>query len=168
MRKALYALVLLMLYLRAFAQTHHEEDEIRNLRTESNRAIVKGDISAFAASLTNDFVMVRGNGAFSTRETYLADFSNAFKDPHSVRYERTIDSIDLSQAGPLAAEHGHWVGHLPNNQNAYGGTYLAMWRHTETGWKIRSELFILLSCGDPAFCSAYQQQNKSAINKKQP
>ena len=164
MRKALYALILL-LSLPTLAQTTQEENKIRNLRSDSNRAIVKGDISAFSASLTDDFVMVRGNGIFSTREAYIAAFTDDFKDSHSVRYERTIDSIDLSQAGPLAAEHGHWVGHLPNGQNAYGGTYLAMWRHTPAGWKIRSELFVLLSCGDPAFCSAYQQQNKPTANK---
>jgi ketosteroid isomerase-like protein len=165
MRKPLHALVLLMLCLPAFAQTHHEEDEIRNLRSESNRALVKGDVSAFSSSLTDDFVIVRGNGNFSTREAYLAAFSDDFKDPHSVRYERTIDNIELSKAGPLAAEHGHWVGHLPNGQDAYAGTYLAMWRHTAAGWKIRSELFILLSCGDPAFCAAYQRQDKPAQNK---
>jgi ketosteroid isomerase-like protein len=165
MRKALHTLVLLTICLPALAQTHHEEDEIRNLRSKSNRAIVKGDISAFSASLTDDFVIVRGNGAFSTRETYLTDFSNALKNPDSVRYERTIDTIELSKAGPLAAEHGHWVGHLPNGQEAYGGTYLAMWRHTDAGWKIRSELFVVLSCGDPAFCAAYQQQNNPPAKK---
>ena len=165
MRYTLLALLLVSLSLPAVAQTHQDEHEIRNLRSESNRALVKGDVSAFSSSLTDDFVIVRGNGTFSTREAYLAAFSDAAKDPHSVRYERTIDNIELSKAGPLAAEHGHWVGHLPNGQNAYGGTYLAMWRHTAAGWKIRSELFVLLSCGDPAFCSAYQQQNDPPIKK---
>lgn len=142
------------------AQTSEDEAAIRKLRSDSNAAIMKNDLAAFAASLTDDFVMVRGNGVFASRADYVKAFEEDFRTPGSVRYERIIDSVELSQAGPLAAEHGHWVGRLSNGHVAYGGTYLAMWRHTPAGWKIRSELFVRLTCEDAAVCGAYQKMKK--------
>jgi ketosteroid isomerase-like protein len=155
MKKLLTVLFIMSFSLATQSQVHRDEDEIRRLRGESNQAIVEGKIAAFSASLADDFVIVRGNGVFASREAYIAAFTHDFKDPSALRYERVIDKIELSTAAPLAAEHGHWLGHTSNGHPAYGGTYLAMWRHTATGWKIRSELFILLSCSDARLCAAY-------------
>jgi ketosteroid isomerase-like protein len=139
-----------------YAQLHTNENEIRKIRTESNHAIAHGDIAAFAASLTDDFIMVRGSSAFASRQQYIAAFSDDFRQSDAVRYERITDRVELSKAAPLAAEHGHWIGHNARGRAVYGGTYLAMWRHTDSGWKIRSELFVVLTCADPAACSAYR------------
>jgi ketosteroid isomerase-like protein len=136
-------------------QQNGAEMQIRELRAASNQAIVRGDIAAFSSTLAENFVMVRGSGAFSDRAQYVAAFERDFTDPHSVRYERVIDRVDISRAAPLAAEHGHWIGHMPGGKPANAGTYLAMWRHTDAGWKIRSELYVMLSCDDAAFCTAY-------------
>jgi ketosteroid isomerase-like protein len=159
-RKISLACLLMAAAVTAYAQAGGDQAEIRRVRAASNEAIVKRDLAAFASSLTDDFVMVSGNGAFAARAEYLKAFEDDFRSPGSVRYERIIERVELSQAGPLAAEHGHWVGRLPNRQTAYGGTYLAMWRHTDAGWKIRSELFVRLTCGKSAGCSAYQQDVK--------
>jgi ketosteroid isomerase-like protein len=139
-----------------FAGTSTDEAAIRAIRMESNHAIQQGNIGAFAASLTSDFVMVRGSSAFASREAYIAAFTQDFQDPIAIRYKRVAEKVELSQAAPLAAEHGHWIGRRPGGSEAYGGTYLAMWRHTDNGWKIRSELFVVLTCADEAACSAYQ------------
>jgi ketosteroid isomerase-like protein len=148
--------VVAVLTLATYAQFHTDENEIRKIRKESNRAIVHGDIAAFTESLTDDFVMVRGSGAFASREQYVAAFSDDFKHSDAVRYERITDRVELSKAAPLAAEHGHWIGRNASGRAVYGGTYLAMWRRTDTGWKIRSELFVVLTCADPAACSVYR------------
>jgi ketosteroid isomerase-like protein len=131
------------------------EEEIRSRRAASNRAMVEGDVAAFAAGLCEDYVMVRGNGAFASREATLAAFGKDFERPGAVRYERLTERVELSAAGPMAAEHGRWVARLPDGRAAYGGTYLAMWRRSEAGWKIRSELFVLLTCEDAAVCREY-------------
>ena len=90
--------------------------------------------------------MVRGNGtAIPTRQGYIDAFQKDFADPNAVTYERVPDRIELSTAAPLAAEHGHWIGRRKDGAPAYQGTYLAMWRSTPSGWKLRSELFILLA-----------------------
>jgi ketosteroid isomerase-like protein len=163
--KKLAGAILLFVSLTGFAQTHSEEAEIRRLRVDSNSAIAKGDIAAFSSSLSDDFVMVRGSGVFSTRAAYIEAFAADFKNPEAVRYERFTESVEISSAAPLAAEHGHWVGRLPDGRTAYGGTYLAMWRHSTGGWKLRSELFVLLSCDDPEICSAYRKTAEASAAK---
>jgi ketosteroid isomerase-like protein len=149
-------LLILFSSMTMFAATGADETAIRAIRAESNHAIQQRNLGAFAASLTADFVMVRGSSAFASRDAYIDAFGKDFKDPSAVRYERVTDTVELSQAAPLAAEHGHWIGRRPGGGEAYGGTYLAMWRHTDGGWKIRSELFVVLTCADEAACSAYR------------
>jgi|SRR5579862_847656 len=134
------------------------EAEIRAVRQASNGAIQHRDIKSFASTLTDDFMMIRGNGALvSSRQAYIDMFTQDFTDPKAIRYERIADKIEISNAAPLAAEHGHWIGRLPDGTQAYGGSYMAMWRRTEAGWKIRSELFVLLSCSDDASCASYRK-----------
>jgi uncharacterized protein (TIGR02246 family) len=132
--------------------------EIRSLRQRSNRALASHDIKAFAESLAPDFVMIRGSGVFvPSRQAYIDLIAADFKDSEAVRYERTPEKIEVSSAAPLAAEHGHWTATRPDGQRAFRGTYLAMWRRTEKGWKLRSELFVVLNCADEAACAAYRQ-----------
>ena len=129
--------------------------EIRKVREQSNRAIVGRDIRAFSESLASDFMMVRGSGVLvPSRDAYIELFRQDFADSKSVVYQRIPDKIEISTAAPLAAEHGRWVG-TADGRVAYSGTYLAMWRRTEQGWKLRSELFVVLSCGDAEICKAY-------------
>jgi ketosteroid isomerase-like protein len=128
---------------------------IRAVRERSNRALAAHDITTFGESLTDDFVMVRGSGVFvPSRQAYMDQIAADFKDPKSVRYERIPEKIEISTATALAAEHGHWTATLPSGKNAYTGTCLAMWRLTGTQWKIRSELFVVIACGDEASCAA--------------
>jgi ketosteroid isomerase-like protein len=150
--------ILLSLTAAASAQRSPAEAEIRAARERSNRALASRDLTAMAAALTPDFVQVRGSGAFTpSREAYLESLARSFADAHSVTYRRTPERVEVSEAAPLAAEHGHWVGLRPDGSPAYGGTYLAMWRKTAAGWKIRSELFVWLSCQDAAACAEYRK-----------
>lgn len=151
-------LLLLVLTLALHAQSDPAETAIRAARIASNQAIERHDIKAFAASLDADFVMIRGNGVFvPTRQAYVDLFTRDFADSGAVRYQRIPDKIEISQAAPVAAEHGHWIGTHPDGRKAYSGTYLAMWRLTPTGWKLRSELFVVLTCDDGAACEGYRK-----------
>jgi len=159
------ALTLIILCTTAYPQTNPNETEIRATRQSSNEALKHHDIQSFAASLDTDFIMIRGNGVLvPSRQAYIDTFTHDFANPKAVTYERIPDKIDLSTAAPLAAEHGHWIGRprrsgsaATNSTPAYSGTYLAMWRKTPTGWKLRSELFVVLACGDEAACAAYRK-----------
>jgi len=139
------------------AQTPGADGEIRAARRASNEALKNHDLKAFAASLDPELIVVAGRGTFvPSRQAYLDLFAKDFTDPKALRYERLVDSIEVNEDAPLAAEHGHWAGINPNGRRAIGGTYLAMWRRSDAGWKIRSELFVLLTCYDPAACERYR------------
>ena len=131
---------------------------IRDIRNVSNQAIAAGDATRFAASLDEDFMVVTGNGSLLTREAYIAAFAKDFEDPHSIRFERIVDSIEISDSVPLAAEHGHWAGRVNGGPVLFSGTYLAMWRRTERGWKLRSELFVALAFKDAAAGESYRSK----------
>lgn len=138
--------------------TQAASSEIRSTREASNQAIMHRDSQAFAASLDEDFVMIRGNGVLiPSRQAYLDAFAKDFADPNSVRYQRLPVTVEVSNAAPLAAEQGNWSAIRPDGSRAYGGTYMAMWRKTKAGWKLRSELFVLLYCDDTAVCSNYSK-----------
>lgn len=143
----------------AAAQTPADPvSQIRAARQRSNRALAMHDSKAFGESLAADFVLVRGNGVFMpSRQAWIDAVEADFKNPSAVRYERIPDKIEISSVSPIAAEHGHWTATLPNGKKAYTGTYLAMWRREEIGWQIRSELFVLLACGDEATCAGYRK-----------
>jgi ketosteroid isomerase-like protein len=147
------------------AQATRDEETIRGLRAASNKAIAASDVSGFAASLEPGFVVVTGNGSLLTREEYVATFAKDFKDPNSVRFERSVDSIEISSSVPLAAEHGHWVGRVPGGPVLFRGTYLAMWRRGDGGWRLRTELFVSLSCSDADACESYRKRYGAAVPK---
>ena len=140
------------------AQTNPDEAQVRAQRKASNEAIRHHDLKTFASSLDEDFVMVRGSGVFvPTRQAYIDTFAQDFANPNAVAYERTADKVEISSAAPLAAEYGHWLGTRPDGTRSYGGTYLAMWRKTASGWKLRSELFVVLDCYDGPACAQYRK-----------
>jgi ketosteroid isomerase-like protein len=142
----------------AMSQSNPAEAEIHAARQASNVAIQRHDIKAFASTLATDFVMIRGNGVLvPSRQAYIDMFTQDFANPKAIRYERIADKIEISNAAPLAAEHGHWIGTLPDGTQAYGGSYMAMWLRTEAGWTIRSELFVMLFCKDEASCAGYRK-----------
>src|SRR3984957_11538069 len=157
MKSFAMAFLLFVVSLSGLAQVAHDEESIRSIRAASNKAIEASDIAGFAASLEPGFVVVTGDGSFLSREGYIAAFAKDFEDPHSVRFERIVDSVELSSSVPLAAEHGHWVGRLAGGPVIFSGTYLAMWRRSENRWKLRSVLFVSLACTNPDSCEKYLQ-----------
>jgi ketosteroid isomerase-like protein len=137
--------------------TQQEQDiaNIRAARERSNRSIVRRNLLGVGDSLGEDFVAVIGDGTFvPSREAYLKLFKQAFDAPRhapktSLTYERIPDRIEVSTSGPLASEQGHWTAKHFDGSLAHTGAYAAMWRHTPDGWKLRSELFVTLTDGEP-------------------
>jgi ketosteroid isomerase-like protein len=156
MRSFLAFLALIAFSFSAASQGVSDAESIRAQRIASHQAISAGDSAAFAASLSPDLVVVTGNGTQLAREAYVAAFATDFRNPHSVRFERVTDSVDMSSALPVAAEHGHWMGRVPGGPILLRGTYLAMWRKSPAGWQLRSELFVALECANAEACEAYR------------
>ena len=125
-------------------------------RMQSNRAIQARDLTGFGQTMLPDIEVTRGSGSHVTgRDSVLASVAGQFNDPDFLGYVRQTDSIQVSSMGPLAAEHGHWTGRFrrPDGIQIISGSYLSMWRKTDEGWKIRSELFVSLACSGSASCS---------------
>lgn len=158
MKLLVAALFLGIVSASSLAQHSPDQNSINGMRRASNIAIAAGDAKDFAVSLDQDFVVVTGNGSLLSREAYIAAFAKDFEDPHSVRFERIPDLIEVSRSVPLAAEHGHWVGRVPGGPVIFSGTYLAMWRKAASGWMLRSELFVSLECKDTAACESYRRR----------
>ena len=132
-----------------------DELAIRSLRAASNQAIQDRNLTAFGETMLPDMEVTRGSGTHvSGRDSILASVAVQFKDSAFLGYVREIDRIQVSATAPLAAEHGHWTGRFrrPDGVQTITGTYLAMWRNTESGWKLRSELFVSLACTGSAAC----------------
>ena len=142
-----------------FAQTRPTESPdvvaIRSLRAQSNRAIQSRDLTGFGQTMLPEIEITRGSGSHvSGRDSVLASVGVQFRDPAFLGYIRDTDSIRVSTTAPLAAEHGHWTGRFrrADGIQTITGVYLAMWRKTPEGWKIRSELFVSLACTGSAAC----------------
>lgn len=149
----------LLISLCAPAQTKPSEAPdsvaIKALRAQSNRAIQSRNLTAFGETMLPDIEVTRGSGSHvSGRDSVLTSVAVQFNDPNFRGYVRDMDRIDISTTSPLAAEHGHWTGRFqrPDGIQTITGVYLAMWRKTEAGWKIRSELFVSLACTGSVAC----------------
>lgn len=129
--------------------------EVREIRAESNAAIAARDLDAVTASMLPDIVLAGGNvGNHTGRDSVRAAFAKDFADSTFLGYLRVPERIEVSSAQPLVAEHGRWTARRrrADGVQTTGGSYLAMWRRTEAGWRIRSELFVTLTCSGSSSC----------------
>lgn len=141
---------LLVLALSATAVCAEDDGEaIRTIRMKSNEAIARHDAGALESYLDEDFVITISTGAIErSRQEHARSFAQHFEQYPDVVYVRTPSEIILSNAYPLAIEHGTWVGSRTseNGKLENGGQYTAAWRKTDGVWRIYSELFVGLYC----------------------
>jgi hypothetical protein len=130
-------------------------DKIRSLRTQSNAAIARHDVKGIVALLDVEYQITTGSGALSQdRSAESEAWAKEFARAADLVYVRTPASIDVSSSGGRAAETGTWTGSwsTPGGLRKVGGRYAAYWRLVDGNWRIRSELFVTLSCAGPG-CS---------------
>lgn len=153
--KAAFVLSVVLLHASG-AQTNREQQEIRRLRAEFNRAIAAHDAAGLPKFWREDLHVTTGVGRHLTGSAAVrAAFETIFADPTFVAYTRTPDKIELSAASIRAAESGRWLGEWkkPDGKMEWGGTYLAMWRKENNQWRLQSELYVSLKCTGSRECS---------------
>jgi len=131
-----------------------EVQTIRDARLAQNDAITERDIDAIAGYWERGVRSTAGTGIFVTgRAEYRRAFQDEFRNFNDLIYSRTPDFIELSSvrvsnADELASESGTWTRSWTTSegQTELYGLYDAMWRKRNGQWRIRSELFIALSC----------------------
>ncbi|MFQ5529746.1 MAG: YybH family protein [Gemmatimonadota bacterium] len=134
-----------------------EEQDIRDAREAQNAAIRARDLDAIARYWEADVQSTAGTGVFvSGRDEYRLAFEEAFADLDDIVYTRVPDTIELSTVDVegvqrLASESGTWTGSWTSRRGPTQlvGVYTAMWQKRSGRWRIRSELFVALSCSGP-------------------
>jgi ketosteroid isomerase-like protein len=128
-------------------QLDDEAESIRSARESSNKAIAQHDVDGIVSFLDDEYVITISSGVIENgRETAAESWAGHFVDFPDVVYTRTPAEVTISDSHPLAIENGTWVGTMttPDCALEKGGEYTAAWRKTESGWKIYSELFVVL------------------------
>jgi len=128
-------------------------DEIRSLRSQSNAAIARHDVKGIVDLLDVEYQITTGSGTLSQgRSAESEAWATEFARAANLVYVRTSASIEVSTSAGRAAETGTWTGSWSTSSGLQrvGGRYAAYWRLVDGKWRIRSELFVTLSCAGPA------------------
>ena len=126
-----------------------EVEVIQAAREASNQAIAAHDVAALASFWDEEYVIAVSTGAIEhSPEESRVSFAQHFKDFPDVIYVRSPAEIIVSDAYPLAWERGTWVGSMTTENGALrkSGQYASGWRKVDGVWKIRSELFVGITC----------------------
>jgi ketosteroid isomerase-like protein len=129
---------------------------IRLVRERSNAAIANRDLAALRGTWVEDIHVTASSGmVFQNSREMERAFTSSFEDPDFVTYRRIPDTVSVSEGGGFGAEHGRWVGTWAKTDGEMNvrGVYLAQWQNREGVWRIRSEVFVALSCTGSASCA---------------
>jgi ketosteroid isomerase-like protein len=149
------AAVVMMLVLAACTRTgsmSDDEEQIRDVRRQSNEAIARHDVQGAVAFLDEDFHASISNGGYRNGPAEMADaFAARFAESADAIYVRDPETVEIGGAGPFASETGLWTGSwtTPDGPYRIGGRYMAYWRKTDGRWRIHAELFVPLYCEGP-------------------
>jgi ketosteroid isomerase-like protein len=126
-----------------------DEEAIRAVREASNQALKDKDIEALEATWLPNLHVTGSNGdVISSGDEMARIFAGAFEDPGYISYERRPVEVRLSPGQGYAAESGSWTGRSRDNggEMVVTGTYMAQWHKVAGVWRIRSEVFVALTC----------------------
>lgn len=124
-------------------------DDIRSLREQSNAAIARHDVDAVVSFLDAEYQITVGSGKlYHGRDAESEGWREEFATAADLKYVRSPESVEVSASGDRAAEIGVWVGTWTTADGPHRshGRYAAYWTKVDASWKIRSELFVTLSC----------------------
>ena len=155
----IFALYLILISTQLFTNNvsaqQSDKDAIRSVRSISNQAIKERDIDALKNTwLANLHVTASSGTVIQSGDQMATLFNNTFSDANFITYIRTPIEINISPGNTYAAESGNWISrrNSDSGEMMIEGTYLAQWHKVETGWRIRSEVFIALSCEGSKEC----------------
>jgi len=117
---------------------------IRAKRKLTNRLIAARDAARLRPHLTDDMLLIAGDGALvQGADAVVAAFAAQFSDPAFITYVRTTDAVELAGDGARAAETGRWSGSWKGGVEM-NGVYMAAWRERHGQWLLERELYVTL------------------------
>ena len=151
------SLLLLLPALVSAAPARKDSGQIRERRLAYSAAIEARQPDLMRRFLAEDMVQLSSTTeVVAGRETVIQSYSeHEFRNPAFVAYERTPDTVAISDNGRFAIERGHWRGRirLPGGKiTGNSGLYQAGWIKREGVWLIRTESYVRLHCADENDC----------------
>ena len=139
------------------APTRKDSGQIRDRRLAYSAAIEARQPDVMRRFLAEDMVQLSSTAeVIAGRESVIQSYSeHEFRNPAFVAYERTPDTVAISDNGRFAIERGHWRGRIrPPGGKITGnsGLYQAGWIKREGVWLIRTESYVRLHCADENDC----------------
>lgn len=117
---------------------------IRAKRKLTNRLIAAHDAARLRPHLTEDVVVIVGDGALICgADAVVGAFAGQFADPEFIAYVRATETVEVAEDGLRAAEQGRWVGSWKGGVEM-SGVYLAVWRESRGQWLLERELYVTL------------------------
>jgi ketosteroid isomerase-like protein len=117
---------------------------IRAKRKLTNRLIAAHDAARLRPHLTDDMLLIVGDGALiQGADAVVAAFAAQFSDPGFIAYVRTTDRVEVAADGARAAETGRWTGTWRGGVEM-SGVYMAAWREGRGQWLLERELYVTL------------------------
>ncbi len=123
---------------------------IRARRKLTNRLIAAHDAARLRPHLTDDMLLIVGDGALIQGADAVASaFAGQFADPAFDAYVRTTETVEIAADGRRAAERGRWIGRWKAGGIGVAGVemsgvYMAAWRERRGQWLLERELYITL------------------------
>lgn len=120
------------------------ETAIRAKRKLTNRLIAAHDAARLRPHLTDDVMLIVGDGALITgADAVVAAFASQFAEADFIAYVRTTETVEVAEGGARAAETGRWTGSWKGGAQM-GGAYMAAWRESRGQWLLERELYVTL------------------------
>ena len=117
---------------------------IRAKRKLTNRLIAAHDAARLRPHLTDDMLLIVGDGALvQGAEAVISALAAQFADPAFLDYVRTPETVEIAADGRRAAETGRWVGRWKGGVEM-SGAYMAAWRESRGQWLLERELYVTL------------------------
>ena len=141
------SLCFLLLFFVAACRSGSDEQVIRELRKQTNRAFKENNIQKFTSFFTGDIAITTGNGTgIRGKDSLTRYLTVAFGKNPGIYFVRETTNVKISASGNRAWETGSWEGYNPGDKGwkRPRGNYSAMWIRTDDHWKIHSELFVQL------------------------
>jgi ketosteroid isomerase-like protein len=118
---------------------------IRAKRKLTNRLIAAHDALRLRPHLTDDMVLIAGDGTpIQGADAVVAAFAAQFADSGFIDYLRTTEQVEVAADGARAAETGRWTGTWKGGVEMRG-VYMAAWRENRGQWLLERELYVTLA-----------------------
>lgn len=149
--------VLFAAFVLGAAKPPKDADQIRDRRLAYTAVIMARQSSAMREFLAEDMVQLSSNGqSIIGRDAVIQSYADTeFRNPRFIVYERTPDTIVISENRRFASERGHWRGRFRQPDGTItgnSGLYQAGWIKRDSTWMIRTESYVRLHCSDENEC----------------